>query len=212
MSEQTHIEIPENQREESEEQRLQLLEAMTVPVATSPPEFSAGKTNNEYGPALPGAHETKQPLAFLPNLMPTYKTDSSEDDDGMHMFSLVFQTPNIRQGWRPMLRGLHLKPLLVDATTISILERLGKVDWAPLPGGMKEGSSGVYCYTPDKKAAHLLKDSTNADDLEDAIHALDTMTIAENNNGDTDTKDGSDAPGSAAEPDVLSEKNGVPSL
>lgn len=209
MSEQTQVEINDSQREESEEQRVELLEAMTVPITTSP-EFSANRTNDEYGPALPGADETKQPLAFLPNLMPTFKTDGSKNDDGMHMFSLVFQTPNIRQGWRPMLRGLHLKPLLVDATTISILERLGKVDWAPLPGGMKEGSSGVYCYTPDKKAANLLKDSSNADNLEDAINALNSMNIADDSNVVTDTKVGSNALGSAAELDVLSNKNSVP--
>ena len=126
--------------------------------------------------------------------MPTFKTESDNaDDDGLHMFSLVHQQPRVDQGWRVMLRGMHLKKLIVDATTVSILERLGAVDWVPLPGGITEGSAGIYCYTPDVKAAKLLRDhapvTASSDALEDAIAAIGKVsleTVDEVHEGDDD--------------------------
>ena len=74
-----------------------------------------------------GCAEPAPELAFLPNLMPTYVTE--HEGQTVHMFSLVYQAdPTIQQGWRLMLRGLDLKPLLCDKTTIQILELVGGVD------------------------------------------------------------------------------------
>lgn len=135
----------------------------------------------------PAPSPPKKPLAFLPNLMPTYKTDGADGDDGMHMFSLVHQTPHVDQGWKPMLRGLHLTTLLVDRTTLGILERLGAVDWVPLPGGLEAGSAGVYCYTPDKNAAKMIRDgvadnpvpATVVAKMEESLMALETLSLRE---------------------------------
>lgn len=137
------------------------------------------------GPAPPPP--PKKPLAFLPNLMPTYKTDAADGDEGMHMFSLVHQVPVVGQGWKPMLRGLHMSTLLVDRTTLGILERLGAVDWVPLPGGLEAGSAGIYCYTPDKNAAKLIRDgvaetpvpATVAAKMEESLMALETLSLQE---------------------------------
>ena len=128
-----------------------------------------------------------KPLAFLPNLMPTYKTDGVDGDDGLHMFSLVHQKPRVEQGWTPMKRGLHLSMLLVDRTTVGILERLGAVDWVPLPGGIKVGSAGIYCYTPDKGAAKMIRDGVAdspvsksvAAKMEESLVALETLSLRE---------------------------------
>lgn len=80
-----------------------------------------------------------QLLAFLPNRLPTYKTE-----DDTHMFSLFHETPNAQQGWRVMLRGLHLPKLLVDQNTVTFLESVkGGVDWKPLPPDNNNGSSGI---------------------------------------------------------------------
>ena len=136
----------------------------------------------------------KKPLAFLPNLMPTYKTDNLYEEDGIHMFSLVHQTPHVEQGWRPMCRGLHLKMLLVDRTTLHILERLGAVDWVPLPGGLDAGAAGIFCYTPDKNAAKLIRDGvaesevpkTVAAKMEESLMALETMSLQDDHGEDCD--------------------------
>ena len=144
------------------------------------------------GPAPPPP--PKKPLAFLPNLMPTYKTDAADGDEGMHMFSLVHQTPTVSQGWNPMLRGPHTTPLLVDRTTVNILERLGAVDWAPLPGGLEAGSSGVYCYTPDKSAAKMIRNGvadtpvpkTIAVKMEESLMALETLSLQASAEDDRD--------------------------
>lgn len=123
-------------------------------------EATENKTLVVYGPdPVPRAAEGNQPLAFLPNLMPTYKTAADGDDDGMHMFSLVHQIPHMDQGWQPMKRGSDMPMLLVDRTTLGILEQLGAVDWKPLPGGLTDGTAGIFCYTPDKNAAKTLRDS-----------------------------------------------------
>lgn len=78
-------------------------------------------------------------LAFLPNRLPNYKTE-----DDTHMFSLFHETPHVQQGWRVMLRGLHLPQLLVDRDTIAFLESVkGGVEWKPLPPDNNSGSAGV---------------------------------------------------------------------
>ena len=78
-------------------------------------------------------------LAFLPNRLPTYKTE-----DDTHMFSLFHEIPNAQQKWRVMLRGLHLPKLLVDQDTVTFLESVkGGVDWKPLPPDNNNGSSGI---------------------------------------------------------------------
>jgi len=84
-------------------------------------------------------------LAFLPNLVPTYMT---ETDDGVRvgMFSLFHQVPDVSQGWRIMLRGLHLPKLLVCSQTIEFLEKCGRaggVEWKPLPPNNNQGSAGI---------------------------------------------------------------------
>jgi hypothetical protein len=124
-------------------------------------------------------------MAFLPNLMPTYKTQGDDGGDGMHMFSLVHQKPHVDQGWTPMKRGLHLSMLLVDRTTLGILERLGAVDWVPLPGGLEAGSAGIYCYTPDKGAAKMIRDGvadspvpkTISTKMEESLIALEALSL-----------------------------------
>ena len=103
----------------------------------------------------------------------------------MHMFSLVHQKPHVDQGWTPMKRGLHLSMLLVDRTTLGILERLGAVDWVPLPGGLEAGSAGIYCYTPDKGAAKMIRDGvadnpvpkTVAAKVEESLMALEALSL-----------------------------------
>lgn len=60
------------------------------------------------------------------------------------MFSLFHEVPNVRQGWRVMLRGLHLPKLLVDSDTITFLESVkGGVEWKPLPPDNNSGSTGI---------------------------------------------------------------------
>ena len=134
----------------------------------------------QLAPSVP-----EKPMAFLPNLMPTYKTQADDGGDGMHMFSLVHQKPHVDQGWKPMKRGLHLSMLLVDRTTLNILERLGAVDWVPLPGGLEAGSAGIYCYTPDKGAAKMIRDGvadnpvpkTVAAKMEESLMALEALSL-----------------------------------
>ena len=162
--------------------------SIAAPSAPTPAEQLEGEDTPDVdvfiGPQLPPS-APKNPLAFLPNLMPTYKTDGARGDDGMHMFSLVHQTPHVDQGWKPMLRGLHLSTLLVDRTTLGILERLGAVDWVPLPGGLDAGSAGVYCYTPDKGAAKMIRDGvadspvpkTVAAKMEESLMALEALSL-----------------------------------
>lgn len=97
-----------------------------------------------------------------------------------------------------MRRGLNLTMLLVDSTTLGILERLGSVDWAPLPGGFKEGSSGVYCYTPDKNAAKLIRDgvadnpvpTTIAAKMEESLMALESLSLQAPAEDDEHARDG----------------------
>ena len=163
--------------------------SIAAPSAPAPAEQLEGEDTSDVkvfiGPQLPHS-APKKPLAFLPNLMPTYKTDGADGDDGMHMFSLVHQTPHVDQGWKPMLRGLHLSTLLVDRTTLGILERLGAVNWAPLPGGLEAGSAGIYCYTPDKGAAKMIRDGvadspvpkTVAAKMEESLMALESLSLA----------------------------------
>lgn len=141
-----------------------------------------------YGPdPAPRVVEKEEPLAFLPNLMPTYKTAADGDDDGMHMFSLVHQVPHMDQGWQPMKRDSDMPMLLVDRTTLGILEKLGAVDWKPLPGGLTDGTAGIFCYTPDKKAAKMLRDSAAnetyatedvAAKVEQSVLALENLSIS----------------------------------
>ena len=93
-----------------------------------------------------------------------------------------------------MLRGPHTTPLLVDRTTVNILERLGAVDWAPLPGGLEAGSSGVYCYTPDKRAAKMIRNGvadnpvpkTIAVKMEESLMALETLSLQASAEDDRD--------------------------
>lgn len=83
-------------------------------------------------------------LAFLPNRMPTFKTEE------VHMFSLFHETPKVEQGWRVMLRGLDLPKLLVDCDTIAFLESVkGGVKWKPLPPSNNNGSAGII-FDPSK--------------------------------------------------------------
>ena len=103
-----------------------------------------------------GCAEPAPELAFLPNLMPTYVTE--HEGQTVHMFSLVYQAdPTIQQGWRLMLRGLDLKPLLCDKTTIQILELVGGVDWKHLPGSQEKGSLGVFFHVPSAKTVLRIK-------------------------------------------------------
>ena len=141
-----------------------------------------------YGPhPAPVDSDGDKPLAFLPNLMPTYKTAADEHDDGMHMFSLVHQIPHMDQGWQPMKRGVGMSMLLVDRTTVGILERLGAVDWKPLPGGLTDGTAGIFCYTPDKNAVKMLRDGTSSETyateevaakVEESVLALEKLSIS----------------------------------
>ncbi len=162
--------------------------SIAAPSAPAPAEQLEGGDTSDVdvfiGPQLPPSAPQK-PLAFLPNLMPTYKTQADDGSDGMHMFSLVHQEPHVDQGWKPMKRGLHLSMLLVDRTTLGILERLGAVNWAPLPGGLEAGSAGVYCYTPDKGAAKMIRDGvadspvpkTVAAKMEESLMALEALSL-----------------------------------
>ena len=77
-------------------------------------------------------------LAFLPNLVPTYR-----DEHSVGLFSLFHETPSVDHGWRPMLRGLHLPKLLVCKQTIDFLEKCNGVEWKPLPPNNDNGSAGV---------------------------------------------------------------------
>lgn len=150
-----------------------------------------------YGPAPPPKEDEgdgEKPLAFLPNLMPTYKTAADGDDDGIHMFSLVHQVPHADQGWQPMKRGADMSMLLVDRTTLGILERLGAVDWKPLPGGLSEGTAGIFCYTPDKNAAKMLRDGAVnetyatedvAAKVQESVLALENLSISTKTSFDT---------------------------
>ena len=164
--------------------RDRMIRAMSAPTAASPGSLVGSGTDDEkfIGPKLPGQTRAKGSLAFLPNLVPTYKTGSDDpaDDNGVHMFSLVFQQPKIEQGWRLMLR-FGMKKLLVDATTLSILERLGAVDWVPLPGGVTDGAAGIYCYIPESGAASLLREKAlkdaPTDALDEAIDALGRWSL-----------------------------------
>jgi hypothetical protein len=97
-------------------------------------------------PTAPPNTDPDATFAFLPNLMPLHKMAS--DDDCLHMFSLVHKKPRVSQGWRVMLRGFDLKRIVVDKDTITILEAVGGVQWEPLPGGMTDGTRGVYCFLP----------------------------------------------------------------
>lgn len=84
-------------------------------------------------------------LAFLPNLVPTYVTETG-DGVQVGMFSLFHQVPGVSQGWRVMLRGLHLPKLLVCRQTIEFLEKCGRaggVEWKPLPPDNNQGSVGI---------------------------------------------------------------------
>lgn len=161
---------------------------VALPTTTAPAEQLEGEDTSDVdvfiGPQLPPSAPQK-PMAFLPNLMPTYKTQGDDGGDGMHMFSLVHQKPHVDQGWTPMKRGLHLSMLLVDRTTLGILERLGAVDWVPLPGGLEAGSAGIYCYTPDKGAAKMIRDGvadnpvpkTVAAKVEESLMALEALSL-----------------------------------
>ena len=86
-----------------------------------------------------------------------------------------------------MKRGSDMPMLLVDRTTLGILEKLGAVDWKPLPGGLTDGTAGIFCYTPDKNAAKMLRDSA-ADEtyatedvaakVEQSVLALENLSIS----------------------------------
>ena len=105
--------------------------------------------------------EEGEDLAFLPNLVPTYRT---EQDVGM--FSLFHEEPKVEHGWRPMLRGLHLPKLLVCEKTIEFLEtcaKTGGVDWKPLPPKDNSGASGIVFNASAFDVA---------DSLQKAMHTL----------------------------------------
>lgn len=126
-------------------------------------------------------------LAFLPNLMPTYVTEHEEGN--VHMFSLVHQVPEMQQGWRLLLRGLDLKPLLCDKTTIQILELVGGVDWKHLPGSQKKGSLGVFFHVPSPTTVLRIKNLTASDDPDGIAASLDNLTLAASAEDDRDQEE-----------------------
>jgi len=127
-------------------------------------------------------------LAFLPNLMPTYVTE--HEGGNVHMFSLVHQVPDIQQGWRLLLRGLDLKPLLCDRTTIQILELLSDgVDWKHLPGSQKRGSLGVFFHVPDPTTVLRIKNLTASNDPDGIAASLDNLTLAASAEDDRDQEE-----------------------
>ena len=104
-------------------------------------------------------------LAFLPNLVPTYRT---EEDVGL--FSLFHEEPKVEHGWRLMLRGLHLPKLLVCKKTIDFLEtcaKTGGVDWKPLPPEDTRGSSGIVFNASAFDVAESLQKAMHTLSLED---------------------------------------------
>lgn len=141
--------------------------------------------------ATTGCAQPAPQLAFLPNLMPTYVTE--HEGGNVHMFSLVHQVPDIQQGWRLLLRGLDLKPLLCDRTTIQILELLSDgVDWKHLPGSQKRGSLGVFFHVPDPTTVLRIKNLTASDDSNDPggiAASLDNLTLAASAEDDRDQED-----------------------
>lgn len=145
-------------------------------------------------------------LAFLPNLMPTYVTE--HEGGNVHMFSLVHQVPDIEQGWRLLLRGLDLKPLLCDRTTIQILELLCEgVDWKHLPGSQKRGSLGVFFHVPSPTTVLRIKNLTNltaSDDPDSIAASLDNLTLAASAEDDRDQEE--EAP---QEPQAPQESNAI---
>ena len=125
-------------------------------------------------------------LAFLPNLMPTYVTEH-EDAHGeetktetktVHMFSLVHQTPDVQQGWRLLLRGDDLQPVLADKTTIQILELVQSVDWKPIPGSNNKGTLGVYFHVPDSTTMLRIKHLTQETNTDQIIAKLEDLSVA----------------------------------
>lgn len=130
--------------------------------------------------------EEDENLAFLPNLVPTYRTE-----DGTGMFSLFHKEPAVDQGWRPMLRGLHLPKLLVCEKSIEFLEVCGKsggVDWKPLPPNDNQGSSGIVFNAAAFEVADDLDKAMNTLSLEDKKPeslpetSTDTETTSEDEN------------------------------
>ncbi len=104
-------------------------------------------------------------LAFLPNLVATYRTEN-----GTGMFSIFEDEPRVDQGWRPMLRGLALPKLLVCKKTIEFLEtcaQSGGVEWKPLPPNNNKGSSGVVFNVGAFGAANGLERALHTLSLED---------------------------------------------
>lgn len=190
------------------EEHVRLLRAMAALTAVAPhagtpleapPEASAHTNATEMTePVAPmegvrvfGPAPAPAPLAFLPNLMPTYKT-SADDVKTVYMFSLVHQTPTMDQGWRLMLRGLHLQPVLVDRTTLTILERLGAVEWKPLPGG--EGVAGVFCRPPTAAPLAQVTPITPSPASEDDVTcALEQLSVHDLDAGDADQAGEEDA-------------------
>ena len=124
-------------------------------------------------------------LAFLPNLMPTYVTE--HEGQNVHIFSLVHQVPSVQQGWRLLLRGLDLKPLLCDKTTIQILELVGGVDWKHLPGSQKRGSLGVFFHVPSTTTVLRIKNLTA--DPDGIAASLDNLTLAASAEDDRDQEE-----------------------
>ena len=122
--------------------------------------------------------EDNSNLAFLPNLVPTYRTD-----DGTGMFSIFHEEPHVDQGWCPMLRGLHLPKLLVCKRTIEFLETCGKsggVEWKPLPPNDNKGSSGIVF-------------NAGAFEVADGLEgALQTLSLEDQNTDATDGEKKSD--------------------
>ena len=127
--------------------------------------------------------EENSSLAFLPNLLPTYRTD-----DGVGMFSLFYSEPKVDQGWRVMLRGLHLPKLLVCQKSIEFLEKcadLGGVEWKPLPPNDNRGSSGIIFNAQAFETANALETAMNTLTLEDKEKSGSEDSGGE---GDTDTE------------------------
>lgn len=151
-------------------------------------------------------------LAFLPNLMPTYVTQ--HEGGNVHMFSLVHQVPQMQQGWRLLLRGLDLKPLLCDKTTIQILELVGGVDWKHIPGSQKKGSLGVFFHVPSPTTMLRIKNLTATDDPDGIAASLDNLTLAASAEDDRDQheepqepQEPQEAQGDTIDIEVLVEQN-----
>lgn len=140
--------------------------------------------------------EEDETLAFLPNLMPTYRTQ-----DGVGMFSLFHTEPAVDQGWRVMLRGLDLPKLLVCQKSIEFLEKCaqsGGVEWKPIPPNDNQGSSGIVFNAVAFETADALETAMNTLSLEDERKS-DSEDSGGEGETDTDPVTPTDSEGSESE-------------